>query len=73
MDTHDTWATGFTRGAPVCTENSVRIDYVTEAPNVTVMIALFCLVLALRELHPKRRQSDDRLYEPMEFERQGLA
>jgi hypothetical protein len=38
-----------------------------------VMIALFCLVLALRELHPKRRQSDDRLYEPMEFERQGLA
>jgi hypothetical protein len=27
----------------------------------------------LKPLHPKRRQSDDRLYEPMEFERQGLA
>ena len=31
----------------MCTENSVRIDYVTKSPNVSGDIALFCLFLAL--------------------------
>jgi hypothetical protein len=30
-----------------CTKNSVRVDYVSESPNVSAMIALFCLCLAL--------------------------
>ena len=32
---------------PVCTENSIRVDNATESPNLSGVIALFCLCLPL--------------------------
>jgi hypothetical protein len=43
------------RNRPVCTENLMRIDCVTESPNVTsaAMIALLCFFLTLLMSFPK--------------------